>query len=621
VGTSELDGLASPSDSDVWAVGFYASGGITHTLAMHWDGSTWSIVPSPDVSGTNSQLAAVSARAAGDIWAVGYSGSSNMSRTLVEHWDGSTWSIVPSPNVDPQGINNLQGVAVVGPNDVWAVGYYGSTPTYQTLTEHWDGTSWSVVPSPNIDTGNNMLYAVAGTAPDDVWAVGTHLQTNINLYRNTFLHWTGSGWTSFVSAPNYGNNYLYGVFMLSQSNAWAVGGEEDMAEHWNGTQWIASGGVLLGDIYGVTATAQNDAWAVGTYSEPGYSTIYHYGGSVWLPFPNNTGTHLRAISTLWREDIWTVGFDDNNHLLIERYNNLCATPTNTPTGAPSTSTPTAIPTATRSATNTHTPTNTPPLTSTPTHANANTNTPTIPTGTNTPFAPTGTPTTAPAASPSSEPSSTPTVAACSLEFTDVPPGSTFYPYIHRLACMGIISGYTSGCSTGNPCFRPDNKVTRGQTAKIVSNVALFNDQILPDTQTFGDVLPGSTFWLHVERVALHGAISGYPCGGPGEPCVPPTNRPYFRPSANLTRGQTAKIVAIAAGLPAPPGGRQTFQDVPEGSTFWTWIEELASTGASNGYTCGGPSEPCIPPLNRPYFRPGSNVTRGQLTKIAAHTFP
>ena len=69
-----------------------------------------------------------------------------------------------------------------------------------------------------------------------------------------------------------------------------------------------------------------------------------------------------------------------------------------------------------------------------------------------------------------------------------------------------------------------------------------------------------------------------------------------RPSANLTRGQTAKIVVIAAGLPAPPGGRQTFQDVPEGSTFWTWIEELASTGAINGYTCGGPGQPCVPPL-------------------------
>ncbi len=44
-------------------------------------------------------------------------------------------------------------------------------------------------------------------------------------------------------------------------------------------------------------------------------------------------------------------------------------------------------------------------------------------------------------------------------------------------------------------------------------------------------------------MASPGFIGGYPCGGPGEPCVPPLNRPYFRPAGNVTRGQAAKIVA------------------------------------------------------------------------------
>ena len=131
---------------------------------------------------------------------------------------------------------------------------------------------------------------------------------------------------------------------------------------------------------------------------------------------------------------------------------------------------------------------------------------------------------------------------------------------------------------------------------------------------------GSTFHQFIQRLSSRGYISGYACGGAGEPCVPPDNRPYFRPNNPVTRGQTAKIVASAAGLPAPPPGLWTFQDVPQGSTFWEWVESLSSAGAISGYACGGAGEPCFPPENRYYFRPGNNVTRGQSAKIVAYTF-
>jgi hypothetical protein len=57
------------------------------------------------------------------------------------------------------------------------------------------------------------------------------------------------------------------------------------------------------------------------------------------------------------------------------------------------------------------------------------------------------------------------------------------------------------------------------------------------------VAPGSTFYDFIQRLANRGVISGYPCGGPGEPCNMPDNRPYFRPGNLTTRGQTAKLVA------------------------------------------------------------------------------
>jgi len=197
-----------------------------------------------------------------------------------------------------------------------------------------------------------------------------------------------------------------------------------------------------------------------------------------------------------------------------------------------------------------------------------------------------------------------------LTFTDVPQGSTFYPYIHCLACLGIINGYPDNT------FRPNNNVTRGQLSKIISNAAGFND---PQTmQMFQDVPVGSTFFDFVGRLASRGYIGGYPCGGPGEPCGP-GNLPYFRPNSNATRGQISKIVSNAAGYQDPVGD-QIFEDVPPSSPFYVFIQRLASRGVMAGYACGGVGEPCNPPTNRPYFRPNNNATRGQTSKIVRNTF-
>jgi len=217
---------------------------------------------------------------------------------------------------------------------------------------------------------------------------------------------------------------------------------------------------------------------------------------------------------------------------------------------------------------------------------------------------------------------TTTPTACPVQFVDVPADNTFYTFIRCLACRGIVGGYPCG-GPGEPCpgnyYRPNNNVTRGQTSKIVSESAGFADVIPSSQQTFEDVPPGSTFALWVERLAGRGIIGGYPCGGPFEPCVAPGNRPYFRPGNNVTRGQLSKITSGAAGWSETPTG-QTFEDVAPGSTFYLYIERMASRGIISGYPCGGPFEPCVGPGNRPYFRPNNNATRGQMAKIAAQAF-
>jgi hypothetical protein len=196
-----------------------------------------------------------------------------------------------------------------------------------------------------------------------------------------------------------------------------------------------------------------------------------------------------------------------------------------------------------------------------------------------------------------------------VEFSDVPPTNTFYPFVRCLACRGILVGYADGT------FRPNNNVTRGQLSKIVSNAAGFSEP--QPEQLFEDVPAGSTFQAYIGRLASRGYVGGYPCGGAGEPCGP-GSLPYFRPYNDATRGQISKIVSNAAGFNEPPGA-QIFEDVAPGSTFYDYVQRLASRAIVSGYTCGGAGEPCGPD-SLPYFRPGTNATRGQTSKIVANAF-
>ncbi|HET6314444.1 MAG TPA: S-layer homology domain-containing protein [Chloroflexia bacterium] len=214
--------------------------------------------------------------------------------------------------------------------------------------------------------------------------------------------------------------------------------------------------------------------------------------------------------------------------------------------------------------------------------------------------------------------------ACPIQFADVPPtgeGSTFYTYVRCLACRQIVGGYPCGepgeaCNGSNqPYYRPGANVTRGQLSKIIANAAGLDDPVAPDQQQFADVEPGDPFYIFVERLAQTGAVEGYPCGGPGEPCTS-LNRPYFRPSNPATRGQISKIVAIAAGYNEDvPEDKQTFTDVPSDSPFWIYIERLSSREIISGYGTAGQC-----PTGTPCFRYNDYTTRGQMAKIAANAF-
>jgi hypothetical protein len=217
-----LRGVAAASSNDVWAVGLANSTSLQsgRPLVEHWDGTAWSLARSPKTGQAFAQLEAVAVISTSDVWAVGGAGG----RTLVEHWDGTAWRIVSSPN-GPGGSGELSSVSAFAANDVWAVGTSGG----KTLAEHWDGTAWTVVSSPNGSLPSSSLAGVVTLSPSDVWAVGISQDQVRVLIRTLTLHWDGSSW-SVVTSPNPGPDYngLDGVAGLSGGDVWAVGNQDDL---------------------------------------------------------------------------------------------------------------------------------------------------------------------------------------------------------------------------------------------------------------------------------------------------------------------------------------------------------------------------------------------------------
>ena len=207
-------------------------------------GPDWTIVSSPSPGTHENILNGLAAISSDDVWAVGYTYTPpGLSQTLIEHWDGSLWSVIPSPNGGTNADNSLNGVAVLSSDDIWAVGTYG--PESDTLTEHWNGTQWSVANSVNPGTTRNILHGIAGTQATDVWAVGYSESDSID--HTLIERWDGSIWSLVNSpgGPTGRDSMLNGVAVVSQNDVWAVGNYHDasntsrmLIQHWNGLSMV-----------------------------------------------------------------------------------------------------------------------------------------------------------------------------------------------------------------------------------------------------------------------------------------------------------------------------------------------------------------------------------------------
>jgi len=209
----------------------------------------WTTQPTPPFPVGNG-LGSVYAESATNVWAVGSLSHSPApyAITLAEHFDGTSWTQLATPNPGLDA-NDFTAVASVNATIAWAVGIrldvIGSN--LSTLIEKYNGTSWKYIASPNVANGSNVLEAIDVVSQSNIWTVGyvTLLIGQSDVEQTLILHWDGKSW-QIVPSPNLGagNNILYGIASSSAKNIWAVGqyaasdgNPQTLTEHYDGTAW------------------------------------------------------------------------------------------------------------------------------------------------------------------------------------------------------------------------------------------------------------------------------------------------------------------------------------------------------------------------------------------------
>lgn len=328
---------------------------------------TWAMANAPPLA-DGAGLADVSVAGSSDVWAVGYArptvgsgrGATNsgISSSLALHWDGEKWARVDVPRVGDGG-NQLNGVAALASDDVWAVGTSGDfeglgvgflgARNVGAFVLHWNGTAWAQVEIPDVGRdGSARLLGVRGTAKDDIWAVG---YTGGDFAKATatpvgggpedvlvpslplVLHWDGARW-SVVDAPAPGTvrSQLSALSVVDKDEVWAVGIKtsqqprqlggvtaEPFAVRWDGARWAEVATPEFGNIMGGVSIRAEQGWIVGSLGSEGDSNarMARWDGNKWtqsnLAALSNDGTgglsqdSLEGVLYTGLDDGWAVG--------------------------------------------------------------------------------------------------------------------------------------------------------------------------------------------------------------------------------------------------------------------------------------------------------------------------
>jgi hypothetical protein len=334
-GDNSLNGISCVSAERCIAVGEVLSMNLGEdALVESWNGSSWSILPTPvlfappEAGPTTASLSGVSCASSKFCVAVGRQRFSVPSphcceKTLTETWNGSEWTFVPSPNRDLN--DSLAQVSCVSSRFCVAVGIdlRSDGGPGKTLVESWDGTEWSLVPSPN--PGIEAIFnGVSCVSSKSCVAVGTVLVEPTLQSLTLVESWNGTEW-SVVPSPNPGSSFnsLNGVSCVSHNRCVAVGGSASvtLVETWNGATWSirespnpeGSGTPRLNQVSCVSTRSCAAVGSDTTEGGPTQTLVETSNGSKWsiVPSANRASgvSYLNGVSCVWSKSCFAVGKD------------------------------------------------------------------------------------------------------------------------------------------------------------------------------------------------------------------------------------------------------------------------------------------------------------------------
>ena len=249
----------APARHSLWAVGFFRVGiGAFETVPVidHLNGRTWTIAPSPRLDAA--VLTGIGGTSGTDIWAIGRQMVPDAAVSIIEHYDGHAWTRVTSPSPVTEYLD-LVAITAISPSDVWVAGdYRGSDSVFRTLVEHYDGHTWSIVPSPNLGQGSNYLAGLT-VLDGQPWAVGR--ADDGASYRPLALQWTAAGWSGHMLPRSGSGDEALNAAVTVGHTLWAVGSRTNA----DGTQRT------------LTMRYRNHVWAIATSPNLGRHDNVLYG--------------------------------------------------------------------------------------------------------------------------------------------------------------------------------------------------------------------------------------------------------------------------------------------------------------------------------------------------------
>ncbi len=478
------------SSSEGWIKQFIPHGdGIGYTHLFHYSNNTWQPVSLPG-SMDYTRLDTFAFANPTDGWVLQDDYGVPISYT---HYLSGSWSVNQSV---PRNYH-FEAMQMLTATDGWAVGRHHDdstyNPSYPAVT-HYNGTTWQ-----EMDIGGGItgtLVDVSFSGPNDGWAVGTRI-----------FHYNGSTWSVVNLLTN--NLGMMAVWAVAANDVWVGGRSANFPAssgvmlHWNGSTW-QSVPVPIAQVNDIQMLSGNEGWAVGQQDGPEAGAILHYTGSTWQVV-SNPGGPLNSVSFTTPTDGWAAG----DYNLLHYYPPCLDYYLDVPPNYYAASAILYLSCAgIVGGSGNHI------------------------------FSPNANSSRAQFAKIITLARGWTIINPTTSTFSDVPTSNVLYRYIETAAANGAVTGYTQVAQcpgTATPCFKPNDQISRGQTAIIVVRAFGWATNTTGGPH-FVDVSTSSFFYNAVETAYNRGVINGIDVS-------------HFAPNASVTRGQISKVLYLGLTLP------------------------------------------------------------------------